>query len=156
MNADEDRRRHAPLGRRRDDLVRAMLATANPLRSRAALVALGTVIGLAVFGALWVGATQRRSALDSRDYAACREANIPNAFIRTVDLLPPDQATRADRDLPILWCRATVERGYPVRLAPIEERRYLAIYRRGRLPHVSDTTGRVIGSDPLPQVTAGR
>jgi hypothetical protein len=84
-------------------------------------------------------------------YADCREGNLPTAFVRLTigRYLPPAARRDADRKLPILWCYATVQLGMPVRLSPEEERRYLRVYDRSRLP-VVDTHGHVVGSQPLP------
>lgn len=85
---------------------------------------------------------------------ACREGNLAGGYIRLVLERSPGFNPRRlnipppDRALPMLSCQETYEHGRPIRLRPAEERRYLRIYARGRLPLVKN--GRVVGDEPLP------
>lgn len=136
--------------RRRDDLATAAVAaSATSGLPRRTLVLIGLAIGVGVFAGLIVGAVLRDRDLEDFAYGLCREGNVPNAFIRTVDVLPADERARARGSLPILWCRRSAEVGHPVRLELPEEGKYLAIYRTGRLPLVDDDTGEVVGSEPF-------
>lgn len=132
---------------------RALVAVAAEARhgSRRQLLVVGVVIAFATVAGVMFGGWQRGQDIDAADYAQCRQENLPNAYLRL--RRPPgqrDERPRANVVLPILWCRATVERDRPVRLRPSEERRYLKVVRRERLPVVDGDTGRVVGSEPLP------
>lgn len=131
----------------------AEAAVQSRIWTRRRLLIAGLVVGAAVFGGLIVGSVLRGSELEEAAYHDCREDNLAIAYQRVVAMRAPSLARRRPRPahvLPILWCRATVDRGRPVRLRAREERRWLARYVQERLPVVDDATGRVVGSEPLP------
>lgn len=94
------------------------------------------------------------TAQRATEIAACRESNVPNAYIRLVLARSPGFKPAAlglpepVRVLPILSCAEGADDGHPVRLRPAQERRYLVLFARGRLPIVR--AGRVVGSEPFP------
>lgn len=122
--------------------------------SRRRLFAVGCVLAIALGLMAWIVSSSSDDRADRLAYEVCRENNLPNAYLRLLLELNPDfdyeeRGVPAPQvALPILSCQETVEASRPVRLRPEEERRYLRILARGRLPHVRD--GEVVGSDPLP------
>lgn len=132
------------------------------MRRRNLFVA-GVAAALVVLAVFYVvnGREEERTdvAADAVQIAACREANLPNAYIRLVlERSPGFDAGRlglppADEALPILSCAQTVQssRG-PVALSKRQTRRYLRIIVRRCLPRVDH--GRVVGAERLPGASA--
>lgn len=122
------------------------------------LFALGVGIAAAIAGVLLVvdvlEAERTDVAARKVTINACREGNLAGGYIRLVlERSPGFDARRLglpepDEALPILSCQETYEAGEPVRLRPRQEKLYLRVYARGRLPLVRD--GVVVGSEPLP------
>jgi hypothetical protein len=133
---------------------RSATVAVAPSRSRWWLLGIGIVVALGIVAASVIVVSDSQRRRNQLAVAICRESNVPNAYIRLVLQRSPGFQARKlglpepSAVLPILSCQQSVEAGKNVRLAPVEEARYLRIFASGRLPLVHE--GRIVGTESFP------